>query len=238
MLGSSSATAGRCPPGGDLAFVPPYDPSLLLDTDFLSSLPLIPPAPPSRQKGWRAFPIRTPKSASGLVVQKEAATVLLGYGLDDATFGVAIEAGSRAVLAQEIRNARGGHYTFTVKVTGLGTSVEEFEKTFLANVTCRLILFRFRDTKKDTRSVDELESAVFAPSFAKSELFKVSRFLGSSIPGTNFPIGNGLGVAIAIEKKTPGSLTLPKDESHWAALRIESVEIDFSPRLRDENVVQ
>ncbi len=38
------------------------------------------------------------------------------------------------------------------------------------------------------------------------------------------------------QKKTPGPLILPKNEPHRAALRIESVTLEFSPRVRDESV--
>src|SRR4051794_27256624 len=40
MLGTTPATDERCPAGGDVSFVPPYDASLLLDTTFDASLPL------------------------------------------------------------------------------------------------------------------------------------------------------------------------------------------------------
>ena len=236
MLGTSPATAEQCKPGGDLAFVPPYDASLLLDTDFRSNLPLVPSAPPSRAKGWRAFPISA-KNAAGLAVRK-GPELLIGYGPDDERVGAVIGAGSRALLAQEIRNARGGHYTFAVTAAGVGSSRNEFEKSFLANFTCRLVLFRFRDTNKDVRAAEELASAEFRPSFGKTETFQVDKFLGSTVPGANFAIGNGLGVAVIVEKKTAGALTLLTDESHRAALRVESVSLDFSPRLRDENVAQ
>jgi hypothetical protein len=236
MLGTSPATAERCKPEGDAGFVPPFDASLLLDTDFRANLPLVPPAPPSRAKGWRASPIST-KASAGLAVRKSA-ELLIGYGLEDASAGAVIQAGSRALLAQEIRNARGGHYIFTVTVAGVGSSRDEFEQSFLANVTCRLVLFRFRDTNKDARAAQELASAEFRPSFGKAEAFKVDKFLGSTVPGANFPIGNGLGVAVVVEKKTTGSLTLAKGESHRAALHVESVALDFSPRQRDESVTQ
>jgi Protein of unknown function (DUF1501) len=235
VLGNGPATTERCKPGGDPAPVPPYDPSLLLDTTFGADLPLVPPSPPSRVKGWRAFPLGSDQKAVGLTVRKEAPGVVMGYGLEEKA-GRVIEKGSRVILAQEIRDARGGHYTFTIKASGEGSSASEFEKTLLANMTCRLILFRFRDTKKDPRTVDTLASAEFRPLFGKTETFRVDRFLGSTVPGTNFRIGNGLGVAIVMEKKTPGRLTLPGNEPHRAALRIHSVTLDFSPRLRDENV--
>jgi hypothetical protein len=45
-----------------------------------------------------------------------------------------------------------------------------------------------------------------------------------------------LGVAVVGEKKTAGSPALAKGEPHRAAIRVESVTLDFSPRNRDENV--
>lgn len=236
MLASSPAKIELQKSEGDPTLVPPFDTSLLLDTMFKADLPLVPPAPPSRDKGWRAFPIWTKETAASFAVRKETAAVFMGYGLEDDTAGFVIEQSSRALLAQEIRNARGGQYTLTVKVTGLASSVAEFDKTFLTNMTCRLVLFRFQNINKDPRTVGELASAEFRPTFGKTEIFKLDRFLGSTTPGANFGIGNGLGVALVIEKKTPGQLTLPKNESHRAALRIESVTLDFSPRKRDESV--
>jgi ribosomal protein S6 len=159
----------------------------------------------------------------------------MGYSLAGERAESVIEAGSRTLLAQEIRNARGGHYTFMVKVTGVSSAPDEFEKTFLPNFVCRLLLFRFRDTKKDPRVVEELASVEFRPLFGKTETFKVARFLGSTVPGVNFPIGNGLGVAVAVEKKTPGRLTIPGKSRHRCALQIHSVSLDFSPAPRDEN---
>jgi hypothetical protein len=234
MLGNGPATAARCEPGGDPAFVPPYDASLILDTNFDTKLPLLPVAPPSREKGWRAFPLWDAKTPVGLSVRKEPGSVLVGYGLADGE--AVVEAGARAVLAQEVRNARGGQYTFTLKLAGEASSADEFEKTFLANFACRLVLFRFRDTNKDPRNVDELAAAEFRPVFGKAESFKVDRFLGSTVPGANFPIGNGLGVALMVAKKTPGALALPADSRRRAALRIHAAVLEFGARTRDESV--
>jgi hypothetical protein len=233
-LGHAPATAERCEPGGDPAFVPPYDDSLLLDTAFRPHLPLVPPAPPSRQKGWRASPIVT---GNGFGVRNWAVGAFIGYGLEDEKAGAVVEAGARAVLAQEIRNARGGHYAFSATVIGVGSSRDEFDRNFLANMTCRLLLFRFRDTKKDPRDVEVLASSEFRPSKGKTETFKVDRFLGSTVPGANFAIGNGLGVAIIVEKKTAGPLTLPRNEPHSGGLWIHDVYLEFSPKARDENTV-
>ncbi|MBA4062363.1 MAG: DUF1501 domain-containing protein [Isosphaera sp.] len=205
-LGTAPATTARCEPGGDPAFVPPYDSRFLLDADFREPLPLVPPAPPARRKGWRADPLPA--------VRKDEAGVVVGGG-------------ARCVLAQEIRNARGGQYTFTVRACGEAASAEEFETGFLAHFACRLVLFRFRDPNKDPRDVEELASAEFRPAFGKDGSFRVEKFLGSSAPGANFRIGNGLGVAVVVERKAPGASA--------GALRVRGVTLDFGPAPRDEN---
>ncbi|HEV3081437.1 MAG TPA: DUF1501 domain-containing protein [Gemmataceae bacterium] len=234
-LGTGPATASRCEPGGDAAFVPPYDSSLLLDTEFDTRPPLVSLARPTREKGWRADPIWGAKTAHSLAIRKSARSVVLGYGLGDAQAGLRIEAGTRCVLAQEIRNARGGQYTFALEALGEASSEDEFVNGFLANFTCRLMLFRFRNTNKDPREAIELAAREFRPEFGKAARFSLDRFLGSRGGGANFPIGNGLGVAVVVEKKTPGPLTFPPNEPHHSTIRIRSVKLDFSAVPRDEN---
>ena len=253
MLASSPAVIDLCESEGDPALVPPFDATKLLDTTFQSDLPLVPLAPLTRDTGWRAFPLWNKQTPSAFSARKQAGSVRIGYGLEETTAGTNIaettnpattnaetvtvmEPGARAILAQEIRDARGGQYTLTIKATGIGSSVAEFDNTFLANLTCRLVLFRFADINKDPRTAHELGAVEFRPTFGKTETFQIDRFLGSTTPGGNFPIGNGLGVAVVISKKSPGPLTLPKTATHQAALRIESVTLDFSPRMRDESV--
>jgi hypothetical protein len=111
-LGTTPANTARCAPGGNLAFVPPFDSRLLLDTDFGENLPLVPPAPPTRDKGWRASPIWDGKRGNQLAVRKEPSGLVMAYGLGASSTATALEADARCVLAQEIRNARGGHYAF------------------------------------------------------------------------------------------------------------------------------
>ncbi len=245
LLGTEPATRQRCQPGGDPAFLPPYDTSLLLDTDFQSGHALIAPSPPTRARGWRATPLArsqesavgSQESGNGLSVElTNGRGVVLGVGLGNASTVLAVPQGSRAMLAQEIRNARGGHYTFTVRVSGGGTSQEIFDSVFLANFTCRLLLFRFADIRKDPRHVQVLAAADFRPQFSDgaASTFVVDRFLGSTQPGANFAIGNGLGVAIVVDKSSPGTLQItPRGQ---AFVRIHSVSLEFQPRPRDDSV--
>jgi DNA-directed RNA polymerase specialized sigma24 family protein len=105
------------------------------------------------------------------------------------------------VLAQEIRNARGSQYTFTVEAMGEASFEHEFVNGLLANFNCRLILLRFRDTNKDPRAAIELASTEFRPEYGKACRFSLSRFLGSRGGGANFSIGNGLGI---VRRRRPG----------------------------------
>jgi hypothetical protein len=162
--------------------------------------------------------------------------VHLGFGLGDGALAPAVTQGSRAILAQEIRNARGGHYTFTVQASAGGSSPEFFER-IITQFTCRLVLFRYANTRKNPNEATVLAAAEFRPTFGDTPAtFEVNRFLGSTQPGANFPIGNGLGVAVVLEKTSPGALSLPGPGPLQAYLRIHSVVLDFNPRQRDESV--
>jgi hypothetical protein len=145
----------------------------------------------------------------------------------------AIAQGNRVILAQEIRNARGGHYTFNVRASGGGSARDVFER-LLASVTCRMVLFRFADIRKDPRQMQVLASANFQPQFGAAGSFSVDRFLGSTTPGANFPIGNGLGVAVVVEKASAGALTLNGPQQ--AFLHVHSATLEFHARPRDDSV--
>jgi hypothetical protein len=163
----------------------------------------------------------------------------LGFGLGDGLNVPAIAQGSRVLLAQEIRSARGGHYTFTVRASGGGVNADFFERVFLANFACRLVLFRFANMGKDPREAQVLASADFRPTFSDgttSGTFAVDRFLGSTVPGANFPIGNGLGVAVIIEKTSPAPLPPAGPGPKRAFVRIHSATLTFNPRPRDDSV--
>jgi hypothetical protein len=176
--------------GGDIAFVPPYDSRKLLDLDFAWQK-LLPCTPPTRDTGWRA--------TAGVTVGKDGITIPTG------------------MLAQGIRSARGGGYTFTVKASLTGDPKA---------VSCWLQIFRFADVSLNPEKVQDLGTVEFKPG-AEAKVYKLHRFLGSTTPGANFAIGNGLGVAIIVKRVAPGE----------ASLKVHSVDLDFSARPRNENVV-
>jgi hypothetical protein len=252
ILGTSPATTERTAAGGDPAFVPPYHTRLLVDTDFRSGRELISPSPPTREKGWRAFPIlgAAGDAGSALLVQREIdrsgkPVVKLGVAVGGAVARPDLAVGTRAILAQEIRNARGGHYTLTVRATGGGESREIFDRWFRDFLRCRLILFRYADMTKDPGQIEELASATFQPEFieaaesAAPRAFTLSRFLGATVPGQNFATGNGLGVAVVVEALKSTALPPGSAESRRLAafLTVHEVSLDFSARPRDETVV-
>lgn len=237
LLGTAPATRERCVPEGDPAFVPPYDSRLIANADFQAGQSLLPTAPPARERGWRATPLWQAAAANAFSVRlTEQRQVEIGFGMGDAAAVPPLAQGSRALLAQEIRNARGGQYTFTVRASGEGSSREFFEQGFLAHFTCRLVLFRYANASKDPAQATVLATADFRPTFGTAGSFEVSRFLGSTQPGANFPIGNGLGVAVVVEKTSAAMPAPPATGTARATLRILSVSVEFSPRARDDSV--
>lgn len=234
-LGLTPATEERQPSTGNRAFVPAYDPSWLLDANFDTSLSLVPAAPLTRDKGWRADPIADRESPQAMTVEKRDGNIRMGYGLLPRGEDASIPSGSQCILAQEIRNARGGQYTFAVHLRGVASSPEEYEQTFLREMTCQLLLFRFADAKKDPRQATVLASKTIAPRLGQDEVATIDQFLGSRSPGANFPIGNGLGVAVVIRKQTAGDLVLPASGKRYAGIELRRVVLEFQAAPRDEN---
>ncbi len=246
LLGNSPATSLRTTPGGDLSFVPVYDSRLLLDTDFTSGKPLLPAAPATREKGWRAHPVRDETPRGDLWVSRielPAGTPAIQMGLGGrGPSDSHLPAGSRALLAQEIRNARGGHYDLIVKASWSDSLNAGPARRLRDALRCRLLLFRYADMSKDPRRAEELASATFHPeptagTPAPIRELGLSKFLGATVAGTNFTTGNGLGVAISLE--IVEEIELPRWTSTQPLhplLQIHGVSLAFNPRPRDETV--
>ena len=86
LLGTEPATDKRIASTGDVARVPPFDPSItLMQTDFTDVEQLQPVDSPSRPKGWRGDSL-DPKRAFGVRVIKSQATLgLHGGGFESPT---------------------------------------------------------------------------------------------------------------------------------------------------------
>jgi hypothetical protein len=235
LLGDGPATTLRCAAGGDESFVPPYTARLLDDTDFQAAQ-LLAPTPPSRHKGWRAHPLLDANGTRPCVWTERHPHPHVRLGIDPrSSQGANIPAGTKILLAQEIRSARGGHYQFTVHLSGQASSRELFDRWFADTFACRLTLFRFLNTDKNPLEATELAGEQFRPQwreFSDPLAYSISKFLGSTIPGTNFAIGNGLGVALVIEATSPLEI-MP---GQHAVLELQRVQLEFNARVRDDSV--
>ncbi len=240
LLGDRPATAERVTPGGNLALVPAYSKDHLLNGDFEDDVPLPAVGSGKRLKGWLAA------QAPGLevaVVQGAAALprtgtrhAAVGCGLTGSGRELKVAHGVRAMLTQELRNPRSGLYTITLHACG-GGSAEDY-RTFLSHFTCRVVLFGYRELGKDPRKgTRELASVPLRPGFAERaggyEKVTLAYRLRSQDGGAN-EIEMGVGLAVVVEKTSPGELAVPAGAR--AFLRIDGVEVSFVPRPRNDDV--
>jgi len=262
LLGTTPATHERVPAGGNLALVPPFDERQVRDTDFESGVPLEPHGTEARAKGWQASPLAQDKNSGpfGVAILSDAKNSRSGkhhaaLGLLSGALGASpaapsnqlqVATGARALLTQEVRSPRAGRYTFSIHACGGGPSSEFFRDVFLKNFVCRVAIFSFVDLKKDHRQQRTFATFDFQPSWCESavpryEKFQVSAALRSQDGGA-METSRGIGVAISVEKVTPGVLELPAGNLlngnlfSGAFIRVDDVELSFDPRPRDENV--
>ncbi len=104
LLGTEPATAKRTIPGGDVARVPPFDRSLLLNADFSAGVPLVAADAPSRPKGWRAWSMPADRATgSGFEVSLAAireGRLVAGHAARSGAI-VALAVGSGALASRE-----------------------------------------------------------------------------------------------------------------------------------------
>ena len=251
LLGLQPATRRRVAPGGNIARVPPYDESPLLNTLFEQAVDLRPADGPSRPKGWRAAPLFDSARPHDLCVKfiVDAATSTsgkrhagIGYGLDGNATGLKIAEGTTAILAQEVRSPFAGTYVLTAQVRAEAVSPSYWEKIFLKNFSVRLIFYEYSAEPKTPLRRKQLASVAIeppspstkAPTWKTVELSK--SFLNPQA-GANFSFGLGLGVAIVVEKTSSGVLDLSaKTGPHRALLVVDNVQLTFVGKQRDDNV--
>jgi hypothetical protein len=152
-----------------------------------------------------------------------------------------IAQGSKAVLTQEVRNPRAGQYTFVVQACGGATTADLFRDAFLKHFACRLLVFGYADGAKDPLRPNGFASKPFTPAFADA---KVGRYEAVELTATlksqddgAFQLSKGVGVAVVVEKTSPGELDWSAFGPGAAAfVRIDDADLRFSPRPRNDDV--
>jgi hypothetical protein len=243
ILGHKPATDKRVPSTGNVALVPEYSDVLLLNVGFEDNAPLQLAGSGKRLKGWQASPIGDPTRGfdSGVCLMRETS------GKQHAIVGCmqapgaksTIVQGTRLLLAQEIRNFRAGHYTFTIHACGGGTSKQVFDDLFRKHFSCQLMIYRHTEATKNPLKMKPEVSVTFQPEFSadaspKMQKFELARLLDSRTPGVNFTVGLGFGAAVLVEKTSPGNLELPSGSRVF--IRVDDVELIFNPRVRNDDV--
>ncbi len=243
LLGGKPATDKRVRPTGNIALVPEFSDLSLLNVGFEENAPLQLAGSGKRLKGWQASVIGDPGRGFdfgvGLMREKSGKQHALMGCLPAEGAKASIAQGTRIFLAQEIRNFRAGHYTFTINACGGGNSRQMFDDLFRKHFTCSLVIYRHTEATKSTLKMKEEVSVPFQPEFSddaapKYQKFQLAKLLDSRTPGSNFAVGLGLGVAVIIEKTSPGTLELPAGGR--AFIRIDDVELVFNPRVRNDDV--
>ncbi|GAB4145790.1 MAG: hypothetical protein Tsb009_18130 [Planctomycetaceae bacterium] len=251
LIGSQPVKIKQVEPGGSISRIPPFNQDLLLNTKFDQAVPLRPLDLGSRPKGWRASPILEDNSndfgvklvGSAHKTSEKHHAAVIGFGMSDGKTEVSIPQKTQAILAQEMRNPRLGVFRFSLKVTCRAESELFYKNVFLKHFTCRMIIYRYNDPSKNPLKRQEFISESFIPPFSSTaekpefKTFSVEKRLDSTKPGQNFPIGNGFGVAVIVEKTSSGTLSLTADDkSKRAFLQIDAVQLDFNSRTINEKV--
>ncbi len=168
------------------------------------------------------------------------------------TLGIAVDAGQSleltgddvTLLAQEIRNPRAGTYRLTARVFADATSPALYEETFLNRFVCRLVLYQYKTPDKNPLERNDKYSWELTPplpgSVSDNESagsFRFSGTLDTDKPGTNFDIGNGLGIALLIEPKSAESWQIEEaDAPQSIRLVVQQLNIEFQGRKPNEKV--
>lgn len=243
IIGTQPATTERTVPGGTIVPLIASSNELLVNCDFESGAPLGTFDKP--QRGWIAAPVLDPARPDEFSVTLARVPgarsrsgdhhVGIGYGLMTGHGKGLLSQGARAVLMQQIHNPRPGLFTFTVHASGGAYDRPDYYRdVWEQNFTCRLIIFGFADEKQDPTRIVEFAALRFTPPFAGPyesdyQPYTVSTRLESQNGSLN-QIRNGIGVAVIVEKTSPGVLNIPAGGPFSQGLiRIDDVRLVFTP---------
>jgi hypothetical protein len=242
LLGSEPATSERMASTGDVARVPPFDPTrYLVHTNFAEKEPLKLISEPSRPKGWRANPLNSASENDlGATVLRDLdqQTAALGFNLAD---GSPLEIGqnSKAYIAQEVRSPYPGSYVFRVRLRAECSSPEFFANVFRQHFTCRLVFFQFNAQTKFVNESRELASTTIELKLHELgsnewQTAELSKTFVNPNPGSNFSFGAGMGVSIQLVKSSGGTLKVAATDR--AFVRVADVELDFLGKSVNDKV--
>jgi hypothetical protein len=241
ILGTRPATMLRATPGGRISPIPKLSQEQLVNVDFEEATPLTDISQPAR--GWQGAPLWKPSQGDEFSVilahvpgaRSRSGThhAAIGYGLATGNGAGRIPQGARAVLLQQIQNPRPGRFTVTIHASGGAYDRPDYYRdVWAAHFTCRLVLFGYADEKQDGARIVEYASQPFSPSFAgpyeaNYRKYSVSAVLNSQTGGAN-QLSHGIGVAIMVEKTSPGVLDVAAGGPRSQGLiRIDDVELVF-----------
>jgi len=136
-----------------------------------------------------------------------------------------------------LRNPRQGLYEIGLWVAAGGVA-DDFRELLSQHFSAHAVLFGYKELTKDVRQgmrefarvPIDLESD---DDFGEYRQVRLTARLRSQDDGAN-EIEMGVGVAIVVEKTSPGSLDIPPGSRAWLAL--DEVGVRFTPRPRNENV--
>jgi hypothetical protein len=239
LLGEAPATNNRMQSTGDIARIPNYTSVPLIEAGFAPPVQLHPLDARANPKGWRAAPILAvpDRPAFGVTLipdraasdRRQAALGILGAAASESW---RLEAGIRAVLAQQLRDPQSGRFVITLLARGDGSSQAFYEDVFQKHFRCRLEIFQYLQSAKNAEQRRELASIEIHPAFRNETMsqldsFVLDKYLGN--PGANFSFGLGIGIAILVERSTDGPLDLPPRAD--AYLRIDRVDVKFEGQV-------
>jgi hypothetical protein len=230
LLGSRPATDWRVAAGGHPASVPPFSGAQLLNTSFSEDAPLLVAGSHSRLRGWQAEPITAGPDFGVRLMQPDTEERHVRIGFDAGAGPIA--PGSRALLAQEVRNPRAGRYTLTVRtrVDGSAGGIA----ALLEGFTFRLVIFGYQNVKKDPRQRREFAAQTFRPAVDEAaHNVTLSAVLKSQDDGA-FQLSQGVGVAVIAERI--GGASLIPEPAAGAYVRVDSAVLTFDPRPRNDDV--